>query len=128
MPVSYRAAQNLIKRGDEAGLRAALASGLDPNLANNNGWSLLMLAAVEGALPLGRLLLDKGAAVEATNRHGETALSLAAHKGHIDYLRMLRESGASTACTPHGTGLAEWLREASGLPEARLAEVLAALS
>ena len=55
--MTYRGAQNLIKRGDEAGLREALERGLDANLVNQNGWTLLMLAAVEGAVPLGRLLL-----------------------------------------------------------------------
>jgi len=79
--MTYRAAQNLIKRGDEPGLRAALVTGLDPNLVNQNGWSLLMLAAVEGDVPLGRLLLEFGANPALQNNKADTALTLANHRG-----------------------------------------------
>ena len=71
--MTYRGAQNLIKRGDEAGLREALEHGLDANLVNQNGWTLLMLAAVEGAVPLGRLLLEHGADPALQNNKSETA-------------------------------------------------------
>jgi ankyrin repeat protein len=80
--MTYRGAQNLIKRGDEAGLRAALEHGLDANLVNQNGWSLLMLAAVEGAVPLGRLLLEHGANPALQNNKSETALMLASNRGY----------------------------------------------
>jgi hypothetical protein len=79
--MTYRGAQNLIKRGDEAGLREALERGLDANLVNQNGWTLLMLAAVEGAVPLGRLLLEHGADPALQNNKSETALMLALHRG-----------------------------------------------
>ncbi|MGI4829165.1 MAG: ankyrin repeat domain-containing protein [Janthinobacterium lividum] len=128
MSISYRAAQTLIKRGDEAALRTAIESGLDPSLANHNGWSLLMLAALEGAVPIGHLLLDAGATLEAANRHGETALSLAAQKGHVDFLELLIAKGASTDLTPHGTPLSVWLTNSPGLSEAKLTEVLNLLS
>ena len=127
MAISYRAAQTLIKRSDEPALRAALNAGLEPNQTNQNGWSLLMLAAVEGAVPLGRLLLDAGAGIDSSNRHGETALSLAAQKGHLPFMKLLLEHGASPACKPHGEALTDWLRTASSLPPATLAEVLEAL-
>jgi len=80
--MTYRGAQNLIKRGDEAGLREALEHGLDANLVNQNGWSLLMLAAVEGSVPLGRLLLEHGANPALQNNKFETALMLATHRGY----------------------------------------------
>ena len=79
--MTYRGAQNLIKRGDEAGLREALERGLDANLVNQNGWTLLMLAAVEGAVPLGRLLLEHGANPALQNNKSETARMLASHRG-----------------------------------------------
>ena len=87
--MTYRGAQNLIKRGDEAGLRAALDAGLDPNLVNQNGWTLLMLAAVEGAVPLGRLLLEHGADTATKNIKDQTALSLATDRGYDLFVALL---------------------------------------
>jgi len=95
MSLSYRAAQTLIKRGDEPALRAALATGLDPNLVNQNGWSLLMLAAVEGAVPIGRLLLEFGANPALTNNKADTALTLATHRGYDLFVALLNEQTAA---------------------------------
>jgi ankyrin repeat protein len=94
MAISYRAAQTLIKRGDEAGLRAALDAGLEANLTNQNGWTLLMLAAVEGDIPLGRLLVEKGADLAAHNLKGETPESIASHRGYSAFVQMLHEHDA----------------------------------
>jgi ankyrin repeat protein len=87
--MTYRAAQNLIKRGDEPALRAALSTGLDPNLANQNGWTLLMLAAVEGDLPIARVLLEHGATPSLQNNKSETALTLATHRGFSAFADLL---------------------------------------
>jgi len=91
MPISYRAAQTIIKRGDEAALRTALDQHLDPNLANSNGWSLLMLAAVEGAVPIGRLLIERGANPATPNAKGETPLAIATQKNHTAFVELLNE-------------------------------------
>lgn len=89
MPISYRSAQALIKRGDQPALQAALDSGLDPNLTNENGWSLLMLAAVEGSVPLGQLLLEHGANPTKQNKKFETALNIAAARSHHAFEELL---------------------------------------
>lgn len=94
MPISYRAAQNLIKRGDHEGLAAALAAGLDANLVNENGWSLLMLAAVEGSVPLGRLLLEHGANLARQNVKGATAESIAFDRGYDLFVALLQQPSA----------------------------------
>ncbi len=91
--MTYRGAQNLIKRGDEPALRVALDAGLDANLANQNGWTLLMLAAVEGNVAIGRLLIEKGASINARNNKDESALTLATHRGYTLFVDLL--SGAS---------------------------------
>ena len=95
--MTYRGAQNLIKRGDEAGLRQALDTGLDPNLANQNGWTLLMLAAVEGNMSIGHLLIEKGAAINARNNKEDSAFALATHRGHKLFVDLLTLNGASLA-------------------------------
>ncbi|MES2391132.1 MAG: ankyrin repeat domain-containing protein [Acidobacteriota bacterium] len=91
MPITYRAAQTLIKRGDEPALRTALTQGLDPNLVNQNGWSLLMLAAVEGDLPITRALLDHGANPALQNNKHETALNLATNRGYALLVALLTD-------------------------------------
>ena len=93
--MTYRGAQNLIKRGDEAGLRVALEHGLDPNLANQNGWTLLMLAAVEGNVAIGGLLIEKGAAINVRNNKDDSALTLATHRGFALFVDLLTHSGAT---------------------------------
>jgi ankyrin repeat protein len=90
MAISYRAAQSLIKRGDEAALRTALEQGLNANLANENGWTLLMLAAVEGSVPVGRLLLESSANKAAANAKGDTAESIATNRGFAEFVALLQ--------------------------------------
>jgi ankyrin repeat protein len=89
VPLSYRAAQTLIKRGDEPALRTALDQHLDPDLTNPNGWSLLMLAAVEGDVPIGRLLIEHGAKTDSVNSKNETALSIATNRGYDLFVELL---------------------------------------
>ena len=91
MTPSYRAAQTLIKRNDLPGLTSALDSGLSPNAANHNGWTLLMLAAVEGHVPLGQLLIARGADLAAMNLKGETAASIATARNHTGFVELLNQ-------------------------------------
>jgi ankyrin repeat protein len=97
MPISYRAAQTLIKRGDLPALTTALDQHLDPNSKNENGWTLLMLAAVEGSVPLGRLLIERGADLAAFNLKGASALSIATNRGFTEFADLLKENGAPTS-------------------------------
>jgi uncharacterized protein len=66
MPISYRAAQTLIKRGDEPQLRSALHNA-----------------------PIGRLLLDHGANPSLENNKSETALTLATNRGFQVFIDLL---------------------------------------
>jgi ankyrin repeat protein len=90
--MNYRGAQNLIKRGDQEGLCAALNTGLSANAANHKGWSLLMLAAVEGNAAIGQLLIEKGADLSAMNLKGETPLTIATQKGHTAFIELLQQT------------------------------------
>jgi ankyrin repeat protein len=114
----------LIKRGDIVGLRRSLDRGADPNLSNRLGWTLLMLAALEGNSMLGELLISRGADVNATNKFGQTALSLAAHRAHKPFIKLLLSNGASADCLPHGSSLENRLRSASGLPSETIESIV----
>lgn len=123
--MTFDECHHTIKKGNIVELRLAIELGrVDPNLSNRFSWTLLMLAALEGNTAVARLLLERGAAVDAVNDFGETALSLAAHKGHLPLVRMLLEHGASPEARPHGTNLRAWLEVASGLPPAKIATIL----
>ena len=77
----FHTAHRLIKRGDLLAMRHALETGLDANLSNRFGWTLLMLAALHGRSDFAELLLASGADPTRRNKFGDSASGLAAHKG-----------------------------------------------
>jgi uncharacterized protein len=118
--MTFHEAHRAIKKGDLTNLRKELEAGLNPNLSNNNSWTLLMLAAMEGDTSVGKLLIEKGADLNARNHGRETALSLAAHTGHPSFVKLLLASGASLECYPFGNHLDVWLnwvKQYSGHPQ-----------
>ena len=58
------------------------------------GYTCLMEAAFNGHLDVCRLLIDKGAHIEAKNRYGRTPLHYAAANGHHEIVRLLYDLGA----------------------------------
>ena len=70
-------------------VRLLLATGADPNLAQREGVTPLMLARRSSLLT--RMLLDAGADVHLRDAEGRTALSYAEHP---DVIRMLLAAGA----------------------------------
>ena len=81
-----------LRSGDVRKIRDAFESGASANARDASGNSALMLAAVYGDSSCLRLLLDRGADVNAANRVGATALMRAAQDD--DKLRLLVERGA----------------------------------
>ncbi|KAH8649012.1 ankyrin repeat-containing domain protein, partial [Ilyonectria robusta] len=61
------------------------------------GRTPLSWAAEGGHEAVVRLLLEKGAAIEARDRYGWTPLSLAAGGGHMAVVRLLKSYGARSA-------------------------------
>jgi ankyrin repeat protein len=118
--MKFEEAHRAIKKGQASVLEDAISAGLSVNSSNRSGWTLLMLAALEGNTRIGTLLLDRGADVSALNNFGESALSLAAHKGHLPFIKLLKSRGASNYVQPHGCDLESWLRNASGLPQTKI--------
>jgi len=82
-----------IDRGDTVRLKAALASGADPNVHDDTGATALMYAAAYGSTADLRLLIDAGATVNASNKYGSTPLMWAA--GEPEKLQLLLDRGAS---------------------------------
>lgn len=71
----------LIKKGDKIALGSKLDAGLDANLTNRFGWTLLLIAALDGRSDMTDLLLTRGADPNRVNQFGDTASSVAKMKG-----------------------------------------------
>ena len=76
-------------------LREGLRAGIDANTANPGGETALMTAARTGSLDAVRLLIDRGATVNAKEKErGQTALMWAVLENHPEVARLLIEKGA----------------------------------
>ena len=84
----------LVRGGQAEEFREYLVRGLPPNLRNEKGDSLLMIAAYNGHPDVVKLLLEHGADAELANDRGQTPLAAAAFKGDIDVINILLDSGA----------------------------------
>jgi ankyrin repeat protein len=115
----------MMKRGDVLALTRELDIGVSPDFSNQFGWTLLMLAALEGNTAVGELLTARGAALDRKNDFGDNALSLAAHKGHVPFIKLLLRRGAVRDWGPQGHVLGAWLRDGARLPPQKIEEILA---
>ncbi|HUW36862.1 MAG TPA: ankyrin repeat domain-containing protein [Rhodocyclaceae bacterium] len=90
------------KYGDSALLLAAFngrAQAVEKLVAagaaiNPKGWTPLIYAAFGGYTTIARLLLEKGADVDAAAPNGVTALMAAARNGHLKTVQLLLDHGA----------------------------------
>lgn len=91
------------RAGDTGALGTLLAQGLPPNLRNERGDSLLMLACYHGHADTARVLLEHGADPELMNDAGQTPLAGAAFKGDLAVATLLLDHGADVAsAAPNG--------------------------
>ncbi len=60
--------------------------------ATTDGWTPLHVACEKGHASVVRLLLERGADVNARDGKGRTALVLAGQQGHKDVVRLLVEA------------------------------------
>jgi ankyrin repeat protein len=82
------------RSGDAEELAAFLDHGFPPNLRNERGDSLLMLASYHGHLDASKVLLERGADPEVMNDQGQSPLAGAAFKGNVAMATLLLDHGA----------------------------------
>jgi ankyrin repeat protein len=83
-------------RGEVERVRALLAEGADPNLADDNGWVPLHFAAQSRSLAICAALLEAGAEPDRADSHGNTPLGRAVFNslGEGEIIQLLRRHGA----------------------------------
>jgi uncharacterized protein len=84
----------LARAGQTEQLAAYLDAGVDANLANQKGDTLVMLAAYHGHAETVRALLERGADPDRVNDRGQTPLAGAVFKGEDEVVRALAAGGA----------------------------------
>jgi ankyrin repeat protein len=83
-----------IKRGSAADVTAILKRGLDPDIVDREGNTLLMLAVRDGNEEILDVLLAARANPNARNASGDTALRLAAFRGSLPMVERLVKARA----------------------------------
>jgi ankyrin repeat protein len=84
-----------VRKGDVAGVTAALDRGADVNAKFRYGATALFKAAERGNAQIARILLDRGADVTVKDTfYGATAMSWAIDGKHTEVVRLLLEKGA----------------------------------
>lgn len=91
-----------IKLDDAAGVMAGLQRGLDVNFVDDDGNSLLILAARDGSTQSAAILINAGAKTYLSNAYGDDALLLATFGGHEAIVDILLAKRASLETNPHG--------------------------
>ncbi|MFF0496260.1 ankyrin repeat domain-containing protein [Nocardia aobensis] len=84
----------LARTGEAAMLAAYIDAGVPVNLTNDNGDTLLMLAAYHGHRAAVTALLERGADPDRANDRGQTPAAGAVFKGEDDILKALLAAGA----------------------------------
>jgi ankyrin repeat protein len=90
--------------GNAGELEPLLVAGLPPNLRNDKGDTLLMLASYHGRHETARVLMEHGADPELANDRGQTPLAAAAYQGNAEMVRLLLELGAAVNGAGPGGG------------------------
>ena len=86
---------NAARGGDIPTFQQALPAGLPPNMTNDKGDSLLMLASYHGHYSLSKLLLEHGADPNVLNDRGQSPLAGAVFKKEQAVVDLLLEWNAN---------------------------------
>lgn len=85
---------DLARGGDAQVLAQYIDAGVDPNLSNHEGNTLLMLAAYSGNEAALEVLIDRGANVNSLNDRGQSPLAGAIFKKEQGVVEKLIAAGA----------------------------------
>lgn len=80
-------------RGDQTGLKAAIARGVDVNILNTVGWTPAHAASAGGKNNTLRILIKAGADLTIADRGGNLPVHHAAKNGHMHTLKVLQDFG-----------------------------------
>ena len=83
-----------VNDGDAKSVALYLNKGMDPDTADPDGNTILMIAARLGRQEVVSLLISRKAGVTRRSAHGDTALMLACLKGHLAVAKILVANGA----------------------------------
>lgn len=86
---------DLARQNDKDNLEIMLNAGLNVDLCNDKGNTLLMLAAYNNSLEVAQMLLKKGADVDKRNDKNQTPLSGVCFKGYYEMAELLIRYGAN---------------------------------
>lgn len=83
------------RNNDKQSLEIMLNAGLNVNLANHKGDTLLMLASYHNSLDVAEMLLSRGAEVDKKNDKAQTPLAGVCFKGHYKMAELLLKYNAN---------------------------------
>lgn len=86
-----------VNEGDARTVAALLSKGLDPDTADAEGNTALMIASRLGYKDVVLALVSRKANVGRRSAHGDTALNLAALHGHLEVVKLLVDNGADVS-------------------------------
>ena len=84
----------LCKTGNAVKVSRAIKNDANVNAKDNDGYTALIMAVVDGHTETAELLLKHGADVNAEDNRGFTVLMIAVLRGHEETTKLLRSYGA----------------------------------
>ncbi len=97
-------ALDFARKGNLDELSRMIYSGLNINLSDHKGNSLLMLASYNNQIELVEFLIKKGAEVDKRNDRGQTPLAGVCFKGYFEMVKLLVEKGKANIYANNGMG------------------------